>query len=189
MKTKTIDELKKMDSLALTAVIEFWKDYDANTVLLAFGELKKRGEIIPGRLVKPVRTFLDNNAQPSLDAFLDQYLKENGYSSFEELFGKPVVKTDSESFRMQSISGSASDENRHKYPALRTVSAILKLFALIIAIISAIAAVIFIGNGEGNLLTGLLILASGLLVVLITVALAEAIVVLVDIEFNTRQSK
>lgn len=86
MKTKNLKELLSMDSLALTAVIDFWKEYDKLTVLLAHGELKRREFSIPDRLIKKQNQFCEKNDATSIDDLLNLAIKEIGFDSYEEYF-------------------------------------------------------------------------------------------------------
>lgn len=42
MKNRNQKEISRMDNLALTAILDYWKDYDSMSVLLAYGELQRR---------------------------------------------------------------------------------------------------------------------------------------------------
>ena len=75
-----------MDSLALTAVLDYWKDYDSMSVLLAYGELKRRDCSIPERLTKKINQFYENNSAPNIEDFLNASMKEIGFNSYEEYF-------------------------------------------------------------------------------------------------------
>ena len=48
MKTIEIESIEKMSSLDLSYVIFFWKDYNPNSVIIAYDELIKRSYPISG---------------------------------------------------------------------------------------------------------------------------------------------
>ncbi len=91
MKTRNINEIHRTDSLALTAIIEYWKDYDTNSVILAYAELKRRNFPIPERLQKKQIQFCDKNNVAKIEDLLNLLLKENQLNSYEELFEKEIV--------------------------------------------------------------------------------------------------
>ena len=47
MKNVTIDDLRKMDSPSLVSIIDYWKEYNKDSVLLANAELERRNWEIP----------------------------------------------------------------------------------------------------------------------------------------------
>ena len=77
-----------MDSLALTSVLDYWKDYDPTSVLLAYGELKRRDYGIPESLSKKQNQFCEKYSAPNIEDFLNTSMKEIGFNSYEEYFYK-----------------------------------------------------------------------------------------------------
>ena len=57
MKTIEIESLENISSLDLSYVIFFWKEYDANSVLIAHEELKKREYPISGNFNDKMTEF------------------------------------------------------------------------------------------------------------------------------------
>lgn len=74
----------------------------------------------------------------------------------------------------------------YKYPALRFISGVFRLIAWIIAVISAIAIVYLITQGELGIVGALGVLIGGGILFVIHLAIAELIKVFIDIEYNTR---
>lgn len=98
METRNINEIHRTDSLALTAIIDYWKDYDTNSVILAYAELKRRNFPIPDRLQKKQIQFCNKNNVANIEDLLNLFLKENQLNSYEEFFEKeigPIQKTKS----------------------------------------------------------------------------------------------
>lgn len=75
-----------------------------------------------------------------------------------------------------------------KYPALRTIASLYTAFAWIVGIVALIIAIYFGTKSEGGLLIALQTVVIGTLIVLGVLAVSELIKVVIDIEFNTRQS-
>ena len=96
METRNINEIHRIDSLALTAIIEYWKDYDANSVILAYAELKRRNFPVPERLQKKQIQFCDKNNVANIEDLLNLFLKENQFNSYEEIFEKEIVSIQKE---------------------------------------------------------------------------------------------
>lgn len=187
MEILTLKRISNMDSPALTAVIDYWKDYDPKSVLLSYAELKKRNYPIPERLTKKQNEFCAKNNYNNIDSFLNAYLKENGFNSYEEYFDKEVTLQKKAAAENILINSGQSSNSYDKYPALRTISGIYKVFAWIIGIVSIIVAAIFLKAGETGLIFSLISIVVGGLIVLGVLAVAESIMVFIDIEHNTRQ--
>lgn len=81
----------------------------------------------------------------------------------------------------------ALENSRSKYPALRTIAGFYTLFAWIVGVVSVFAAIYFFTKGETGLVLAIPILVIGALIVLGVLAVSESILVLIDIEYNTRQ--
>lgn len=129
------------------------------------------------------------NAVSSIDKLIESYKEqisgittESSDKSAESTRQKPIVL-----------------EYTNKYPMLKTLSGILKIMGYLIGI-GTIMSIIFVGNldywsytgsegGKEALFVIASILISGAFAVLMTLATAELIIVLVDIEYNTRTKK
>ncbi|MCI4442836.1 MAG: hypothetical protein JHC39_04955 [Lentimicrobium sp.] len=60
MKTIEIDIIEKTDNLDLRIAVFFWKEYNPNTVLIAYAELVKRGYPISKSLFEKMTEFREN---------------------------------------------------------------------------------------------------------------------------------
>ena len=86
--------------------------------------------------------------------------------------------------------------SKHRFPALRTVAAVFKVLAWIIAAAAVVAFVFLLVRGSDygftiggtSILTAFLVLLGGALYTLILYAVAEGILVLLAIEENTRRA-
>lgn len=83
--------------------------------------------------------------------------------------------------------GTALENSKSKYPSLRTIAGFLTLFAWIVGVVAIITAIYFFTQGEAGLIFAIPILVVGALIVLGVLAVSESIMVLIDIEYNTRQ--
>jgi hypothetical protein len=75
----------------------------------------------------------------------------------------------------------------NKYPALKTVATLYKVFAIICAVVGVIIFVLSVVNGGSAILAGIPALIAGGFICLTGYAASEGIQVLIDIEENTRQ--
>jgi hypothetical protein len=57
MKTIEIESMGKMSSLDLSYVIFFWKEYEPNSVVIAYDELVKRNYPISGNFYDKITEF------------------------------------------------------------------------------------------------------------------------------------
>ena len=188
MKLLTLEEVSKMDSLALTAVIDYWKDYEPKSVILSFAELKKRNFNIPERLLKKQNEFCIKYNYVNMEVCLFTYVKELGFNSYEEYSDKEQVTVKK---AQQNIltTPNVLDNDYEKYPVLKSISGIFKAFAWIIGIVTIIVAVMCLQIVEKGIIFSLISLVSGGLIVLGVLAVAEIIILFIDIERNTRQKK
>jgi hypothetical protein len=62
MKTIEIDSLENISSLDLSYVIFFWREYDPNSVLIAYAELIKREYPISGNFFDKMTEFRKINS-------------------------------------------------------------------------------------------------------------------------------
>ncbi|WP_396167863.1 hypothetical protein [Flavobacterium sp.] len=61
MKTIEIESIEAISSLDLSYVIFFWKEYEPNSVVLAYDELVKRGYPISGNFYDKMSEFRKKN--------------------------------------------------------------------------------------------------------------------------------
>jgi len=78
MESLSLKEISTRDSLSLSSIIDYWKDYDPKSVLLAYAELLGRKFPIPSHLTNKQNEFCAKNNNTDMDTFLNTYLKENG---------------------------------------------------------------------------------------------------------------
>jgi hypothetical protein len=188
MEKRNLKEITRTDSLALTAIIDYWKDYDSNAVLLAYAELKRRNFALNDKLLKRLNEFCAKNNGETIESLLTSSLKAIGYNTYEECYEKEIgeaKKVEKQQATKIEIGSSFSDNTEKKYPALRTISDIYKVFGWLIAIATIIVAAIF-GQGRGGVAFALITIIFGALIVLGVFAVAESIMVFIDIEENTR---
>ncbi len=115
-----------------------------------------------------------------------------------------ILNTDSDILRNEVYSGrfkindsnNIEDSTRNilnneneKYPALRTVSIIYKIFAWVIGLAAIVIAILLMQAGQAGLIFAIISIVVGGLIVLGVMAIAESILVLIDIEHNTRIKK
>lgn len=188
MKKRNLKEITQIDSLALTAIIDYWKDYEPNTVLLAYAELTRRNYPIESKLIKRLGEFCQRNNGTDIDSLLTAALKEIGYNSYQECYEKEIgamKKAAAEQASKIEIGSSISGDTVQKYPALRTISEIYKIFGWLIIVATLIIAFVL---GQGSAIFALIAIIIGALIVLGVFAVAESIKVFIDIEHNTRNN-
>ena len=92
MKVTSLQEISKMDSFALTSVLDYWKDYEPKSVLLAYAELKRRNYSIPSSLLNKQVQFSERNNGQNIEHLLGVTMKEMGFNSYDEYFYKEFPK-------------------------------------------------------------------------------------------------
>ena len=87
--------------------------------------------------------------------------------------------------------------SQHRFPALKTISWILRILAWIVAVVCVVAFILFMFTdqlqqaqfqGTAKILVGIGILLAGALYMLLLYAAAEGIMVIIAIEENTRKA-
>lgn len=187
-KRRSLREIVGMDSPALTAVIDYWKDYDTSSPLLAYAELKRRNYSLDKKLLKRIEEFLVKNNSTDIESLLNNSLNESGYSSYEECLEKEIgfQKKEVENITKINISSTSADTNNEyekKYPALRTISVVYQAFGYLMMFAVVIIAIIL---GQENITSAIIALIGGILTILGVFAVAELIKLFIDIEYNTR---
>ena len=84
MKSKSLREVVLTDSPALTAVISYWKEYDKDSVILSFLELKRRNYEIKGNIEKKLTDFSTQH-QKELSELVSEYKKENDFENGDDI--------------------------------------------------------------------------------------------------------
>lgn len=92
----------------------------------------------------------------------------------KNLFGNPQKKKNNLSHK--------------KYPALETIMALNKIFAIIVGIAALFMILVSLSLGDFGLLIAIPTLVIGFLIILIVMAGNETIKVVIDIESNTRNT-
>jgi len=193
MEKRSIKEITNTDSLALTAIINYWNEWEPNTVLITYAELKRRNFTLDNKLTKQIDNFCRMNNYTEIDILLTNALKEIGYDSYQDCYEKEInskKKEKAEQSNKIEIGSTETDVLEKKYPALRAVSGIYKIFGWILLVVTLIIAYNFLDSGkdEGSKYATIT-LGIGALIVLTVFAFAESIMVFIDIESNIRNKQ
>lgn len=187
MKTLSIEEISRTDSQGLKSLIDYWSEYDSETILLSFAELKRRDFKIKENTVKLLQEFCVNNNQVNIDEFLESYLKSKGFNSTEDYIDKKEIV--SEVAITSNEFNNSNQNNVNKYPALKTISGIYSVLAWLIGIITFGVTIILLNTGDYGIMGAIFTFVIGSLLVIGVLATAELITLFIDIEYNTRQNK
>ncbi|MBP6038727.1 MAG: hypothetical protein KA523_00855 [Flavobacterium sp.] len=98
MKNLKIEELIKYDTPALTSIIEYWKDYETETVLLSFAELNRREYKFNEKLIIFQNEFCNNRNIETIENGLNLFLYSKGYNLYIDYYQesiKPIQKNNS----------------------------------------------------------------------------------------------
>ena len=98
-----LEEIKSLDSLALTTIIDYWKEYDVNTVLLAYLELKNQNFSSEVSLINKLNTFCANFNIVDINAsaiIANNRERENQWNTVNHLQVDPIkIKAAGKCFR------------------------------------------------------------------------------------------
>jgi hypothetical protein len=186
MKKRNLKEISQTDTFALTSIIDYWKDYEPSTVLLAYAELKRRNYSLDRGLIKRINEFCTKNNSADVETLLSAALKDIGYNSYDECYEKEIdamKKAAAEQATKIEVGSVDIDHTEKKYPALRTISLGYRIFGWLIILATLIVALEY---GQESGIFALFAIILGALIVLGVFAVAETIMVVIDIEHNTR---
>jgi len=186
MKKLSLQKITAHDSPALTSYIDYWKGYDANTVLLSYAELKRRNHRFSEKNINRLKEFCAKHNYADIDSLLSSSLKTIGYNSYAECYLKEIVaekEAKTEQAVKIEIGSSINEDEETKYPALRSISIIIKIFGWFVFIGTAIFTYVLAENDEISAYT---LFISGIIMGLGAIAFAELIKLFIDIEHNTR---
>ncbi len=194
MKKGSLKEITKTDTPALTSIIDYWNNYDATTVLLAYAELKRRNYSLNNKLLirinERINEFCAKHNSTDIESMLSVALKEIGCNSYDECYEKEigaVKNAEAERTNKIEIGSPSIDNDEKRYPALRTISGIYKVVGWLIIVATVIVAVALLAQDVA--IFAVIALVIGALIVLGLFATAESIMVIIDIEHNTRTKK
>ena len=87
-KVRLREIISDYDSQALTSILDYWEDYDSETVILAYAELNRRKFDINKRLLINLEVLSHKNNQPDIDTFLNEFLSNFECNSFEKFISR-----------------------------------------------------------------------------------------------------
>jgi hypothetical protein len=139
MKNITIDDLRKMDSPSLVSIIDYWKDYSKDSVLLANAELKRRNWEIPLYINKKNEDFCNKNQLKDIKEGLSILFINNGHNTYDDFFEVEKEKNITNELENQLIS------NNVEIDPYKLISAGTSVKNIVIVLLFAIVAGLFAG--------------------------------------------
>ena len=200
MKLENVKKILLKERSELISILENWDKNDVKHVLLAYGELKRRGEKIPSNLEDKLKAFCRANNEKKIDKFLKAFMWANGYNSMEEFYRKVFTgskKIGENISRNKSVepNSKTSMDNKlpQKYSALRTIIGIYYFFASLMSGVGLLIIIYYGSNylnykNEFGLFIAVITFVIGSILVLGLITMAESIKVFIDIEYNTRKA-
>lgn len=193
MESLSLKEISTRDSLSLSSIIDYWKDYDPKSVLLAYAELLGRKFPIPSHLTNKQNEFCAKNNNTDMDTFLNSYLKENGYNTYSEYYEKEIGVAKKEATEnilkntdISTNSSAINDSEPARYAALKTVVGLLSGLGYIVIIVGIIL-LIFLASDK-QVLMGFIAVVVSVIIALPLLAYSNLIYVFIDTERNTRKT-
>ncbi len=185
MKSQFEEAMSKRTTVELETIINSSPgDYQEEAIEAAKSELQKRSLFKEGITKYTDERLLEIiNSQAQFHSYEVDIANEEA----EKRGLLEVEKIKSTQNRMnQELKKLQSEVSLDKYPALKFISGVFRLIAWIIAIITVIAAVYLITQGDLGIVSALGVLVGGGILFIIHLAIAELIKVFIDIEYNTR---
>lgn len=185
MAKRTLNEIVKIDDLALASIFEYYKQYDNETINLCYGEAQRRKLHLSEKQQSKLKEFAMRDGFNDMEQSITDFLQKNNFSSYEEL-----RTSDTSKFKQAIIEEQKRAEGiTQRYPALKTIANVYQIFAVIVGLVAIVITFMLISQGgSGGIMIGLVALVIGALIVLGLLAVSESIKVLIDIEYNIRQA-
>jgi hypothetical protein len=98
MKNLKIEELIKYDTPALTSIIEYWKDYETETILLSIAELNRRNYNFNEKLIIFQNDFCNKRNIETIENGLNLFLNSKGFNLYTDYYQeciKPINENNS----------------------------------------------------------------------------------------------
>lgn len=105
MKSKSINEIVSLDSLAITAIISYWKDYDKTTVIISYLELQRRNFILDSTVEKKLNEFCLKHDR-SLEELIDEYKNGDNFLLNTEYYNAREQRLNSEKENREKVATS-----------------------------------------------------------------------------------
>jgi hypothetical protein len=181
----SLKQIANWDSPSLAGMLNNWQELESKFVFLIYAELQRRKyEFTENELLK-INEILRFHNTTDLRPFIDIYLKSIGYNDYDEYYSKVISI---QNFIIPENVKTNVEIEKSKYPALRTIASIYKVLSIIIIVLTIISALYSLSISKfDNPIILLSIIIVGALMSLGLYALAESIMVFVDIEYNTRK--
>ncbi len=190
MSNYTIKQIAKLDSRSLTSVIDYWRDHSTETVLLAYGEIRRRNILIPNGLKTRQDEFCKQNGRENMDDYLIDFLKQN--PTYNDYFDGQIV------FQLSKTAAQGTSEHNqtkedstsgNRYPVLKTIADLYMALAYLVGLVTLglfFYRLLYLYEYDASI--AFIVLIAGLIVTLALAATSEGIKVLLDIEYNTRKA-
>lgn len=179
MKQIPFVDLKDLNDGSLSDIIDKWKDYDAETVTLAYSILKKRNSKITESYNYRLVQFMEANSIANINYHANEILKKRGI--------QPLSLSEEE----RSIFNSPSDQQTSeasRFPALTAISSWYFVLSWIIGLTTIAVSLYYVLNDNPSTLLAIVSFVSGLILTLGILATSNIIDVVLEIEKNTRKA-
>jgi hypothetical protein len=177
MENRSLKEITREADIALMAILDYWTQYDSDTILFTIAELNRRKVLLNAEMRGRIQDFCSHNHVDNFDTLLSQVLRRLGYYSYEEYYTEQIVEPQRLAAQHQAQhGGSASSTQPHlRHSSLRFLRLLYILLGWFMLGITVLFTVLL---SKLALVFALFAFAAGAVVVLAIFAQARFIAVL-----------
>lgn len=139
-------EIILTDSLALTAIIDYWKENNATTVLLAYAELKRRSHSIDTRLTNRLIDFCSANGNTDIESLLFDKIKTYGFNNYIEYYENITEAKNAEQPKSNNYNSKLTINPNNIVSAGRNIKNIV--YVVLVMIVFSTLAVLYINSSR-----------------------------------------
>lgn len=177
MKQLAYIDLKDLNDNSLSEIIDKWKDYEEETVVLAYSILKKRKSKITESYNYKLVQFMEANSISNINYRTNELLKDRGI---------PTLSFSEEERLIVSNPADRQKVEVYRYPALIAVSSIYNILSWVIGLIAAGTSLYYMVQKEPNFIYAIISLVSGFIIIIGFLTVSNIIQLLIDLEKNSR---
>lgn len=186
MEKAKLEKIINSSNNILEAMINNWTSFEGVMIVFTYAELLNRDYKFNESHRQKLDQFSKKFGYTNIEEGLNKTLVEYGYSSYQELIEKEIQHDEIQIQDSQFNKASSSFELNNKYKVLRAISGIYKILGWLLIVVTLL---ISVSLGSSNFISGIIAASIGTFSILSVFAISEFIMLIIDIEENTRRNR
>jgi hypothetical protein len=140
MENRSLKEITREADIALMAILDYWTQYDSDTILFTIAELNRRKVLLNEEMHGRIQEFCSHHHVDNFDTLLSQVLRRLGYYTYEAYYTEQILEPQQRAAQHQaqhsrSASSTQPHERRSSLRFLRALYILLGWFMLGITVL------------------------------------------------------